>query len=251
MARRSGFATAAASAAGLLLVSGLGIAAPDPVKTCQAAKTSAAGDRAACLADEQAKALQGKASNPGKCEATFDAAIAKANADAARKGAACRFLDNGDGTISDLDHLLAWEKKTGDSTSIHYAFIEYDWFDALAWPANLNVTASQDAKALTGGFAGKTDWRLPTIVELQTLIDLTKPGCAQTVGQGNCIFDAFNTDPTNTFAPDGTWALTTYVVPEDGTVNGWFVDFGDGVVNTFQRLHGSNFRAIRAVRGGR
>jgi hypothetical protein len=79
------------------------------VATCQAAKLRAAGKRAACLAAEQADVLPGKPSDPAACEASFDEAAAAADA-AARGGARCRFVDDDDGTISDLNTLLQWEK---------------------------------------------------------------------------------------------------------------------------------------------
>src|SRR5512134_1666410 len=87
------------AAVGLLLVVGAAQAGSDPVLNCQADKVTAAGIRAACLAGEQAKALQGGKANPGDCEAAFDAALAKADQDAAKKGVTCRYLDNHDGTI--------------------------------------------------------------------------------------------------------------------------------------------------------
>ena len=60
------------------------------------------------------------------------------------------FIDNGDGTISDLSTGLMWQKddsKTG-----------MEWEDALKYSENLNL-------------AGHSDWRLPNAKELQSIVD--------------------------------------------------------------------------------
>ena len=63
------------------------------------------------------------------------------------------YIDNGDGTITDLSTGLMWMK--GDSGQA------LDWIDALAWAENLE-------------YAGHDDWRLPNPKELHTLVDYTR-----------------------------------------------------------------------------
>jgi hypothetical protein len=76
-----------------------------------------------------------------------------------------RFVDNNDGTISDLSTGLMWMKndsghlKAGDNGDG-----KLDWQQALDWAENLE-------------YAGYTGWRLPNAKELQSIVDYTRsPG---------------------------------------------------------------------------
>ena len=64
-----------------------------------------------------------------------------------------RFHDNGDGTISDEATGLMWQKHDSGSTM--------DWSGALTYAAKLDL-------------AGHTDWRLPSIKELQSIVDYSR-----------------------------------------------------------------------------
>ena len=72
---------------------------------------------------------------------------------------AVHFTDNGDGTFKDNYTGLVWRKEKSAT--------QYDWEGALAYVNTLNAS---------GGFAGKTDWRLPNIRELFSIVDLTRKG---------------------------------------------------------------------------
>ena len=243
---------------GLLLVGGAAQAASDAVLICQVHKITAAGNRADCLAGEQAKALQRGTTNPGKCERAFDAALAKADNDAAHRGAKCRYLDNDDGTISDLNTLLMWEKKdVPGSRTVHDSAVYYTWPEALVFAINLGLTQAFDPKKILGGFAGHTDWRLPTISELTTILDTSIGDCAMTTHNGvpPCIDPIFRNGVDSFTTPDGYWSSTTF--PEFNGTAAWMVDFGDGVVNQFTKVpvpgdpSTPGTRLVRAVRGGR
>ena len=70
-----------------------------------------------------------------------------------------RFVDNGDGTVMDMLTGLVWLRNAN-------CFGQRTWVDALA---DANCLAS-DAFGLTdGSVAG--DWRLPSVNELQSLVD--------------------------------------------------------------------------------
>lgn len=77
-------------------------------------------------------------------------------------GVAGRFVDNGDGTITDLHTCLVWEKKD-DSGSVH------DQDNAYTWSTCTDPTCPPDGTAFTvflatlngSGFAGHRDWRMP------------------------------------------------------------------------------------------
>ena len=70
------------------------------------------------------------------------------------------YLNNGDGTITDLDMGLMWTQLPGAGTT---------WDAALSYAENLT-------------FAGFTDWRLPNVKELQTLTDYTLATATSTTG---------------------------------------------------------------------
>lgn len=251
MGRISGVPTLAA--VGLLLVVGAVQAGSDPVLTCQADKVTAAGIRAACLAGEQAKALQGGKSNPGSCEVAFDAALAKADNDAAKKGATCRYVDNQDGTISDLNTLLMWEKKDAlVPPSVHDWLDTYTWAEAFEWAANLGQPpTTYDPTSMLGSFAGRRDWRLPTISELHTIRD-TSDSCVAGTSTSPCI-DLIFRNGVDSFTAGGYWSSTTF---EENPVSAWMIDFSNGAMAPYNKVPNdtdpqSGIRYVRAVRGGR
>ena len=63
------------------------------------------------------------------------------------------FVDNNDGTITDLATGLMWTKADSGKTM--------NWEDALDYSENLN-------------YAGHNDWRLPNAKELQSIVDYTR-----------------------------------------------------------------------------
>jgi hypothetical protein len=95
-----------------------------------------------------------------------------------------RFVDNGDGTVTDNATGLQWEKKNGvgggeDSFNPHDVDNLYSWSLGSNLPdgdvftsflGRLNDCVKVDYEVgVTGGFAGHCDWRLPTQGELETL----------------------------------------------------------------------------------
>jgi hypothetical protein len=63
------------------------------------------------------------------------------------------FVDNGDGTVSDVATGLMWSKS--DSAE------GLNWYEALNWVARKNAES----------FLGYSDWRLPDVKELQSIVD--------------------------------------------------------------------------------
>jgi hypothetical protein len=139
-----------------------------------------------------------------------------------------QYLDNGDGTVTDNKTGLVWEKKTGtvgtaNPTDVHDVSNPYSWTATGLIPdgtlytdflATLNSNSTNDATSVC--FANHCDWRIPTIVELQTIIDSTASGC----GSGApCINSAFGPTLTSFY-----WSSSS-LAPNPGDTR--FVAAGD------------------------
>ncbi len=71
------------------------------------------------------------------------------------RGLTRSYVDNADGTVTDLRTGLTWEKLSDDD-SIHDKDTRYPWLEGFGKIATLNTEA----------FAGHTDWRMPNVNEL-------------------------------------------------------------------------------------
>ncbi len=144
------------------------------------------------------------------------------------------YTDNGDGTIGDLNTHLMWEKLSHDG-SIHDTDNEYTWMDALKTKlATLNEAS----------FAGYSDWRLPNIKELESILNLQNYSPAtSTIFNTGCSGGCTLTGCSCTESY-GYWSSTTFgSSPGDA----WFVNFGNGNVSHNRKTY---YFYARAVRGG-
>lgn len=158
-------------------------------------------------------------------------------------GATLQFRDNGDGTVTDLNTALMWEKKSSDG-GIHDYRAAYPWsgFDqgltAPQWADQLNVWK----------FAGYDDWRLPNIRELLSIIDFGK-GSPMVAAEfhDECTEGCTVLTCSCTASENGAeyWSSTQELQYPDGTYS---VSYGpDTVIDDpyeLSKLH------VRAVRGG-
>jgi uncharacterized protein DUF1566 len=162
---------------------------------------------------------------------------------------ATRFEDNGDGTITDNQTGLMWEKKSNDS-SVHDVNNTYSWGLGSYGPTGtaftdflgtLNNCVSSDGSTVTGGFAGHCDWRLPTLAELRSIIDTSHSPTVDPVFNTACASGCTVTSCSCTVA-DYYWSSVTEA-PEDA----WAVNFFNDFVADAGK---SSSRRVRAVRGG-
>ncbi len=135
-----------------------------------------------------------------------------------------RFVDNGDGTVTDTCTGLLWQQDTADVNEdgqivpLDDALI---WCDALAYCENLS-------------FARHNDWRLPNVRELQSIVD----------------YGRFNQaiDPKFGALSEFYWSSTSYAdAPDDA----WGIGFNVGGVYIRPKLgdFDFSFNYVRAVRG--
>ena len=165
---------------GLSLVMGLALVstayAATDLQRCEKKKLAGLGKRELCMAKERSKEVAGRTPDFARCEARFQATIL-----AAERIADCRWLENGDGTATDLNTGLQWELKTDDG-SIHDVADMYTWSGTAPYTdrsgtafveflGTLNGGISSDGTATTGCFADRCDWRLPTIEELAGILE--------------------------------------------------------------------------------
>ena len=172
-----------------------------------------------------------------------------------------QFVDNMDGTVTDQHTCLMWEQKTGtynlaapiDCSTVgtcsdpHEVNNLYDWSSSGTAPDGAvytdfleRVNGNLCSAGTCTGLGGHTDWRIPTVAELQSI--LAEPFVC-TVGPP-CIDSIFVDPPTYDTAPSVYWSATTFAT--DPT-NAWVVNFGNGFVSGFNKT--TNL-FVRAVRGG-
>ncbi len=173
----------------------------------------------------------GEISKPSEGEAFY-------GQDADYSGNQPSYKDNGDGTITDLNTGLIWQK-TPD-------FVKRNWTEAKEYADTLEL-------------AGYTDWRMPTIKELYSLIDFNGNANSQTpvpyintdyfdfqwgdVTGGDRLIDAqYFSDTIYVGTVFGGIPAVFGVNFADGRIKGYPLDTGTGEGPSFERY-------IRCVRG--
>jgi Protein of unknown function (DUF1566) len=148
-----------------------------------------------------------------------------------RQGAPLAYADNGDGTVTDVNTGLMWEKLSRDGT-VHDDYHQYTRDEAFGHVATLNSM----------NFAGHNDWRLPNVRELLSIEDYqnTLPTVAPAFNN-QCSSGCHVTTCSCTF-PEDTWTST---VEFTNPSKQWFVDFQDGQVGTGIEAGAGPARAVR------
>ena len=144
-------------------------------------------------------------------ETRFYVMYVRGNADYAKN----RFHDNGDGTVTDRATGLTWIKpdsgrlKAGENRDG-----KLNWEQALAWAESLE-------------YAGHSDWRLPNVKELQSIVDYTRSPDTSNSAAIDPIFDV--TPLTNESGGQDYpfyWSSTTHKRLHSGAA-GAYVAFGE------------------------
>jgi len=121
------------------------------------------------------------------------------------------FVDNGDGTISDLATGLMWAKDDSG--------VGMNWQAALVYVQTLNAQ----------GYLGYSDWRLPNAKELQSIVDYTRS--PDTTGSA-AIDPLFNSTSITNEAGGRDWAYywtSTTHASERGGETAVYIAFGRGL----------------------
>src|SRR5262249_52809467 len=172
---------------------------------CFAQRLKAWGNLRKCQRQEEAKVIQGSSADPAKCQATFDRKAEMLRAEAAAAAVPCRYRDNGDNTVTDVDTGLMWVKQVAlDGVASPFILDADDTFtwQAAAGTAGKLAGTSTDGMTLipVTGNGSYPDGPLPTILELEGIVDRGAPDCQ--MGPA-CIDPIFG--PT---APHEHWSAT-------------------------------------------
>ena len=135
-----------------------------------------------------------------------------------------RFTDHGNRTVTDKVTGLMWKQCSeglsgmgcgdGSATALN-------WQEALLVPGSVNNQ---------GGFAGFTDWRLPNIKELGSIVSQ------------RCSHQAINTSVFPNTPSAGYWSATPYL--SDSSTS-WNVNFILGTPSPHKRDLGLSVRLVR------
>jgi uncharacterized protein DUF1566 len=203
---------------------------------CLAAKIKVWGKLRQCQRAVDAKRTLGKLADATKCTTSFQSALAKLDARAAKAVVPCRVRDNADGTVTDLVSGLMWEKETDDALFCVLGIVTcwtltFTWSEAMVdFLIDINGLADDSGKQL--GFAGHSDWRLPSVAELQTT-EVEPFPC----GVFPCIDPAFGPTIVGQY-----WSSSS-----DGSLpgNAWFLDYNFASIGIEAKIVAHHVRAVR------
>lgn len=155
-----------------------------------------------------------------------------------QQGRQADLVDNGDGTVSDINTGLMWEKLSRDWSMNDYRLI-------FSWIASFSDKVA--AMNTPPCFASYCDWRLPNIKELQTIVSYR--GGAPTVNDqfhgAACLPDASVVTGSCTNIQGGIpYASSTTSVTATSRALG--VDFGSGLIVEVVKTDQFFVRAVRS-----
>ncbi len=139
-----------------------------------------------------------------------------------------RYTANPDGTVTDHLTGLVWLQNAG-------------CFNTATWPnalTHVNQLASGQCGLSDGSVAGS--WRLPNLIELESLVDISASGPALTPG-----------NPFANVSSGIYWTSTAYYGGEGGSIYAWVIRFSDGeyVNDEVNNVMASSQNSVWAVKG--
>jgi hypothetical protein len=137
-----------------------------------------------------------------------------------------RFVENGDGTVTDTCTGLMWQAAQSFGVSA-------GWQDALLYANELILTADGTwtifgAEAEAHGGVKHDDWRLPDARELESLIDFGRADPA--------------TPPSFRIEPAGHWSSTSFAGDASAA---WCINFYDGELRSIAKVAKLQVLAVR------
>lgn len=142
-----------------------------------------------------------------------------------------RFHDNDNGTVTDSKTGLMWQKCIeGRPWNSIAKSCSDDGFDFLGWAEALGTATTANSN---GGFAGYTDWRVPSIKELASIIER------------QCYDPAINMSVFPDIYPTNFWSSSPST--DRFSYSAMYVDFYAGGESHTFKDYGA---LVRLVRGG-
>lgn len=149
-----------------------------------------------------------------------------------------QFTDNRNGTVLDNKTGLMWKKCSegqlwdNNTNSCNGAATPYVWKSALQQAQFLNTN---------GGFASYTDWRVPNINELESIVE-------KQCDQPAINLSIFSNVSPISFNESQFWSSSPAPTSGYGSHGAWLVNFVSGSDETFNKADYSF--AVRLVRSG-
>ena len=152
------------------------------------------------------------------------------NENAAILATTAHLQDNGDGTVSDAKTGLVWKKCSegqswnAASNSCDSSAVTYNWQGALQQAQDVNA-------GLAGENLGKTDWRVPNIKELASIVEQ------------KCWSPAINVFVFPSTPSSSYWSSSPVAF---GSNFAWYVYFGYGNDNASYKNDNGYVRLVRS-----
>lgn len=145
------------------------------------------------------------------------------------------FVDNGDGTISDLATGLMWQKADDG--------VSRDWEESLKYAENLELV-------------GHSDWRLPNAKELQSIVDYSRSPQTTNSPAIDPIFETTEIEyPDENFGHyPFFWTSTTHLDGANPYASAAYIAFGEGLGKmngTVMDVHGAGCQRSDPKSGSR